>query len=92
MKDIFGVAVLFFIILVEVGVEFKMVIISEVDILYLIDQKDEEKVVQIIKERFDLKQVVCMLFKIVFEVGAVYFFLIVLNFGFLFSIIEKQKS
>lgn len=92
MKDIFGVVVLFFIILVEVGVEFKMVIISEVDILYLIDQKDEEKVVQIIKERFDLKQVVCMLFKIVFEVGVVYFFLIVLNFGFLFSIIEKQKS
>jgi len=55
MKDIPGVAASLFTTLAEAGVELKMVTTSEVDISYLIDQKDEEKAVQIIKERFDLK-------------------------------------
>lgn len=55
MRDLPGVAASLFTTLAEAGVELKMVTTSEVDISYLIEQKDEEKAASIIKQRFDLK-------------------------------------
>ncbi|AZT90685.1 ACT domain-containing protein [Caldicellulosiruptor changbaiensis] len=55
MRDLPGVAASLFTTLAEAGVELKMVTTSEVDISYLIDQKDEEKAVEIIKQRFGLE-------------------------------------
>lgn len=52
MKDIPGVAASLFQALADEGIELKMVTTSEVDISYLIEQKDEEKAIGIIKERF----------------------------------------
>ncbi|MEZ0537420.1 ACT domain-containing protein [Caldicellulosiruptoraceae bacterium PP1] len=54
MRDIPGVAASLFQALADAGVELKMVTTSEVDISYLIEQKDEEKAIEIIKSRFEV--------------------------------------
>lgn len=54
MKNLHGVAASLFTVLAENGVEIKLVTTSEVDISYLIYEKDEDKAIEAIKQEFDL--------------------------------------
>lgn len=55
MRNIPGVAARLFTILADEGVEIKLVTTSEVDISYLIYEKDVDKALQAVKREFDLK-------------------------------------
>lgn len=55
MRDIPGVAAGLFTILANEGVEIKLVTTSEVDISYLIYEKDVDKALNAIKKEYDLK-------------------------------------
>lgn len=54
MKNIPGVAARLFTLLAEHGVEIKLVTTSEVDISYLIYEKDEDKAIEAIKKEYGL--------------------------------------
>ncbi len=55
MRNIPGVAARLFTILADEGVEIKMVTTSEVDISYLIYEKDVDKALQAVKKEFGIK-------------------------------------
>jgi len=55
MKNIPGVAAKIFTLLADEGVEIKMVTTSEIDISYLIYEKDVDKAIQAIKREYGLK-------------------------------------
>lgn len=55
MRNIPGVAARLFTILADEGVEIKLVTTSEVDISYLIYEKDVDKALQAVKREFNLK-------------------------------------
>ena len=54
MKNLSGVAARLFGIMAKIGVEIKLVTTSEVDISYLIYEKDVDRVIEAVKKEFEL--------------------------------------